>query len=166
MPEQADYDSKLWVAKNQICELQRLYAIATDLLTDSSPQNITTATDIYRRIFTPQAEIHAAGVEPQIGPDAWVELVSGALEVFAVTQHSIGTQIAQVSQLPDGKNATGQGQLTSHLQAWHAKSDGDMWHFIGTYESSVTFSRQAGWQINEMHLFKVSEDYRKITPRP
>ena len=49
---------------------------------------------------------------------------------------------------------------------WHAKANGDMWHFIGTYEASVVHSRDAGWQIDTMHLIKTSEDYRQILPRP
>ncbi len=153
-------------AKAQICELQRLYAIATDLIGEDTQSSVAEGRDIYRRIFTPKAEIMAAGVEPQIGPDAWVDLVSGALDEFSATQHFVGTQLAEVSKLPSSSDATGTGRLTSHLQAWHAKADGDMWHFIGTYNSQVVYAAETGWQISHMELVQVSEDYRRLTPRP
>ncbi|MCH1551803.1 MAG: nuclear transport factor 2 family protein [Pseudomonadales bacterium] len=158
--------SELWIAKHQICDLQKRYAIATDLLTTNTAENITAATATYQQIFTPNAEIHAAGVDTQIGPEAWVALVLSALDSFTVTQHFIGTQLANVYELPTQSSTRGAGQLTSHLQAWHAKANGDMWHFIGTYEASVVHSRDAGWQIDTMHLIKTSEDYRQILPRP
>ena len=63
--------SELWIAKHQICDLQKRYAIATDLLTTNTAENITAATATYQQIFTPNAEIHAAGVDTQIGPEAW-----------------------------------------------------------------------------------------------
>ena len=153
-------------AKAQICELQRLYAVATDLIGEDTPRSIAEGRAIYRRIFTPDAEIKAAGVEPQIGPDAWVDLVSGALDEFNATQHFVGTQLAEVRHLPSPSHSTGAGRLTSHLQAWHAKPDGDMWHFIGTYNSEVVYTADTGWQISQMELVQVSEDYRRLTPRP
>ena len=166
MPNQTESQNLLWIAKNEICELQRLYAIATDLLCTNTADDNSAATEIYHRIFTPQAVIKASGMEPKIGPDAWVELVIGALEEFSATQHMIGTQIAEVGALPSAGQSSGRGKLFSHLQAWHAKRDGDMWHYIGKYDSSVIFTPDVGWQINEMELVQVSEDYRKITPRP
>jgi hypothetical protein len=156
----------LWIAKNEICELQRLYAKATDLLCINTPAANAEATQIYHRIFTPDAVVQATGMDPHIGPDAWVELVIGALDEFAATQHLVGTQLAEVHSLPGDEQSPGKGTLFSHLQAWHAKPDGDMWHYIGIYESNVVCHAGVGWQIAEMNLIQVSEDYRKISPRP
>ncbi len=155
----------MWLAKQEICELQRLYAKATDLLCLNAPDGSDEARQIYHRIFTPDAVIRASGVEPQIGPDAWVELVVSALEEFDVTQHFIGTQLANVSQLPNGSNAAGAGHLMSHLQAWHVRPDGYLWHFIGTYDSQVVHTAGGGWQICDMTLSEVSQDYRRLQPR-
>lgn len=166
MPESNSSNIELWVAKNDICELQRLYAKATDLLCINTPSANAEATQIYHRIFTPQAVISATGMAPHIGPDAWVDLVVGALHEFAATQHLVGTQIAEVHNLPGDDHAAGKGTLFSHLQAWHAKPDGDMWHYIGIYEANVVCHPGMGWKIAEMNLRQVSEDYRKISPRP
>ena len=166
MSEENASAADLWVAKNEICELQRLYAKATDLLCINTPEANAEATALYHRIFTPKAEIKATGMDTHIGPDAWVELVVGALEEFSVTQHMVGTQLAEVESLPGEDQSPGRGTLFSHLQAWHAKADGDMWHYIGTYACKVVCQPSTGWQIEEMNLLQASEDYRKITPRP
>ena len=166
MPDQTSSPSDVWVAKNDICDLQRLYAKATDLLCINTAAANAEATQIYHRIFTPAAVIKASGMDPKTGPDAWVELVIGALEEFSATQHFIGTQIAEVQSMPANAQSNGRGSLFSHLQAWHAKPDGNMWHYIGIYESAVVHTPGLGWQIEEMQLIQVSEDYRKISPRP
>ena len=166
MPDQTAAAVAEWVAKSAICELQRLYAKATDLLCINTAEANAEATQIYHRIFTPEAVITAAGMQPHIGPDAWVELVSTALAEYSVTQHFIGTQLAEVEVLPADAQAAGSGRLFSHLQGWHARPDGDMWHYIGIYEAGVVHTPGVGWQIAEMNLMQVSEDYRPITPRP
>ena len=156
----------VWVAKNEICELQRLYAKATDLLCINTAEANAEASEIYHRIYTPDAVIQATGMEPLTGPDAWVELVISALDEFAVTQHFIGTQLAEVKDMPADAQSHGSGTLFSHMQAWHAKADGDMWHYIGIYDSAVVYTPGTGWQIKAMNLIQVSEDYRKIHARP
>jgi len=166
MNKQNSETSEVWIAKHQICELQRLYAKATDLLCLNTSASVAEATAIYHQIFTPQAEIKATGMDPKYGPDAWVALVLEALDEFSTTQHMIGTQLAEVQEFPVGGEGPGQGTLFSHLQAWHAKADGDMWHYIGIYESAVVYTAESGWQIEVMNLISVSEDYRKIFPRP
>lgn len=166
MSDQSAAPQELWVAKNEICELQRLYAKATDLLCINTPEAVAEATRIYHRIYTPEAAIKATGMEPHIGPDAWVALVISALDEFAVTQHFIGTQLAEVTAMPADAQSHGSGSLFSHMQAWHAKADGDMWHYIGIYESAVQHTPGIGWQIEEMNLIQVSEDYRQISARP
>jgi len=166
MSDQTTSSVDLWIAKQEICELQRLYAKATDLLCINSTAGRAEAEQIYHRIFTPDVVITATGMDPYTGPDAWVELVVGALAEFSVTQHLIGTQLAEVTTLPGDAGALGSGRLFSHLQAWHAKTDGDMWHYIGLYESAVVHTPGVGWQIEQMALIQLSEDYRGITPRP
>jgi len=166
MTDQSAAANEVWVAKHEICELQRLYAKATDLLCLNTPDAAAEATQIYHRIFTPEAVIKATGMDPYIGPDAWVALVISALDEYAVTQHFIGTQLAQVDVLPTDAQGRGAGSLFSHLQAWHARPDGDMWHYIGIYQSAVVHTPGVGWQIAEMNLIQVSEDYRQITARP
>jgi hypothetical protein len=52
--------------------------------------------------------------------------------------------------------------MTSYLQAWHARADGDLWLFIGTYHDKVRTTPGVGWQIYDMQLEQVSGDRRKL----
>lgn len=152
-----------WMAKQEIGELRRQYALATDLIGLDSTDAIAQGRAIYRRIFTADAKIGATG-QPQVtGPDAWVTIAHEALKIYQDTQHLIGTQVVDLQGLPDAAGKGGQAVMSSYLQAWHAKADGEMWLFIGTYYDKLTYTPGVGWQIYDMILEQVSGDTRKIT---
>ena len=46
--------------------------------------------------------------------------------------------------------------MTSYLQAWHDDPGRVLDIFIGTYHDKVRYSPEAGWQIYDMVLEKVS----------
>ena len=152
-----------WLAKQEIAELRRLYALATDLIGLDTEEGVAQGREIYHRIFTPDAQIGASGQEPQVGPDAWVKIANAALKIYQDTQHLIGTQVVDLQAMPDSAGKGGQASMSSYLQAWHAKADGELWLFIGTYHDKLTYTPGKGWQIYEMMLEQVSGDTRKIT---
>ena len=149
------------MAKQEIAQLRNLYARATDLIGKVTDESIATGRAIYHRIFTPDSKIGAAGVDPAIGPDAWVDVVVNALTVYVATQHLIGTQLVDIISLPDPEGQGGEASMTSYVQAWHATQD-EVWTFIGMYTDKVTSSKDAGWQIEEMMLEQISGDRRPL----
>lgn len=152
-----------WMAKQEIAELRRQYALATDLIGMATDEAIAQGRAIYRRIFTADAKIGATG-QPQVtGPDAWVTIAHEALKIYENTQHLIGTQVIDLQGLPNAAGEGGQAVMSSYLQAWHAKADGEMWLFIGTYYDKLSYTKGVGWQIHDMVLNQVSGDRRKIT---
>jgi hypothetical protein len=151
-----------WIAKQQIAELRRSYALATDLIGLNTEDSVAQGRAVYRRIFTPDARIGATGQEPTVGPDAWVKVANDALKIYQDTQHLIGTQVVDLTALPDADGQGGAATMTSYLQAWHAKADGELWLFIGTYYDKLSYTPEAGWQIYDMMLQQVSGDTRQI----
>lgn len=150
-----------WIAKQEIAELRRRYARATDLIGMTTDASIAEGRAIYHRIFTPDARIGAAGVDSATGPDAWVDVVKGALAVYAATQHLIGTQLVDIASLPDAEGQGGAASMTSYVQAWHATED-EVWTFIGNYRDTLTHSKDAGWQIAETMLEQISGERRSL----
>lgn len=154
------------IARQQIMELRHAYGIATDLIGKNTPDEIEAGRAIYRRIFTADASIGAAGVESVKGPDAWVDIVKEALAPYNATQHLIGTQHITGLVLPDRAGAGGAAHMSSYLQAWHSKADGHLWLFMGTYEDDLVWTEANGWQIRAMILKQVAADYRELGKRP
>lgn len=152
-----------WLAKQEIAELRRLYARATDLIGMVTNESIAEGRAVYRRVFTPDAKIGAQGIDHATGPDAWADIVANALNVFVSTQHLIGTQLVEVASLPDANGHGGKASMTSYVQAWHATED-EVWLFIGTYKDQLTYTSAEGWQINEMLLEQISTDRRPLNP--
>ena len=101
----SEYDTAAMLAKQEIEYLQRWYARATDLIGSNVPDQIEEGRDIYHRIFTPDVSIQASaagGVYYEVaGPDEWVKVVATALSVFDATQHLLGTQIVELTSLPN-----------------------------------------------------------------
>ena len=63
-------------AIQEIEYLRRWYAKATDQIGMATSQSIAEGREIYRRVFTADAQLDAGpDREPQVGPDAWVDLV-------------------------------------------------------------------------------------------
>ncbi len=145
-----------WEAKAEIKELKHLYARATDLIGTGEADAVEEGRAIYHRIYTPDAVIGAGGIEAVTGPDAWVDVVREALAEYSVTQHLIGTQVVSLDDSGTG------GQMLSYLQAWHARADGHLFHFLGTYKEVVRRNAEGRWQIAEMYLEPASTDYRQL----
>ena len=140
--------SSLVADKYEIETLQRLYAKATDTIGLASPEKIEEGRKIYHRIYTEDVEITTAntGAEVEltaIGPDAWVDVVYGALKDYTGTQHLIGTQLTEVNG--------DQGSMESYLNAWHKNPDETVYYFLGTYISQVR-RYEEGWKIHHMVL--------------
>ena len=140
--------SSLLADKHEIETLQRLYAKATDTIGLASPEKIEEGRKIYHRIYTEDVEITTAntGAEVElkaVGPDAWVDVVYGALKDYTGTQHLIGTQLTEVNG--------DQGSMESYLNAWHKNPDESVYYFLGTYISQVR-RYEEGWKIHHMVL--------------
>ena len=144
--------------------LRRWYAKATDQIGIATPESIAEGRAIYHRIFTADAQLDAGpDREPQVGPDAWVELVVGALGELGPTQHLIGTQLVEISslELDDGCNVlAGSASMESYLQAWHEQKDEKVWLFLGTYFDEAVFIPGTGWRIQKMKLQQVAGETR------
>lgn len=149
-------------AKQQIAELRCLYARATDLIGTIEPRNVEEGRRIYHQIFRPDAVIGATGRDSVTGPDAWVDVVIDALKVYEKTQHLIGTQLVTIDALPGHDEGPGKASMSSYLQAWHAKADGELWLFLGTYSDELSYSADKGWQIANMMLNQVSGETRQL----
>jgi hypothetical protein len=153
-------------ARQEIMELRHAYGMATDLIGSNKEDNVAAGLAIYRRIFTADARIGAAGIDPVSGPDAWAEVVRKALAPYAATQHLIGTQQVTDLQMPEPDGRGGSARMTSYLQAWHSTAAGDLWLYMGTYEDELVHDEGGGWQIARMMLHQTAADYRTLGRPP
>ena len=151
-------------AIQEIEYLRRWYAKATDQIGTATPESIAEGRAIYHRIFTADAQLDAGpDREPQVGPDAWVELVVSALGELGPTQHLIGTQLVEIKslELDAGCNVlAGIASMESYLQAWHEQRDEKVWLFLGTYFDEAVFIPGTGWRIQKMKLQQVAGETR------
>ena len=151
-------------AIQEIEYLRRWYAKATDQIGIATLESIAEGRKIYRRVFTPEAQLDAGpGREPQVGPEAWVDLVVGALGELGPTQHLIGTQLVEFKSLDlDGacNVISGRAHMESYVQAWHERRDEKVWLFLGTYFDEVVFIPGVGWRIEKMKLQQVAGETR------
>ena len=140
--------SSLVADKHEIETLQRHYAKATDAIGLGSSEKIEEGRAIYHRIYTDDVDISTANTGAKVelkavGPDAWVDVVYGALKDYTGTQHLIGTQLTEVNG--------DEGCLESYLNAWHKNPDESVYYFLGTYISKVR-RYEEGWKIYQMVL--------------
>jgi hypothetical protein len=151
-------------AIQEIEYLRRWYARATDQIGIATPESIEQGREIYHRIFTADAKLDAGpDREPQVGPDAWVDLVLGALGELGPTQHLIGTQLVEIKsmELDDECHVVaGSATMESYLQAWHEQKDEKVWLFLGTYFDDVVYLPGTGWRIEKMLLQQVAGETR------
>lgn len=153
MPADEDpTDTRLWRAKQEIAELQRLYGQATDLITRDTPGNAARCDAAYQRIFTPDATIGVGGQPAVTGPSAWLEIVKATQSKLVASQHLIGTQVVRVEQLPDARGGGGKASMTSYLMATQIGADGRWTTIVGTYTAQVVHTADLGWQIAGMRL--------------
>jgi len=151
-------------AKIEIEYLRRLYAKATDLIGEATPASIEEGRRIYHEVFTADAKMDAGpDREPQVGPDAWLDLVLGALGELGPTQHLIGTQLVDITSFEvndECEVVSGAAKMESYLQAWHEQKDEKVWIFIGTYYDDIIFVPGSGWRVENMVLKQVAGETR------
>ena len=155
-------------ARQEIEYLRRRYAKATDLIGECSAESVAEGRRIYHQIFTPDAQIRTSvggevGLEAN-GPDGWVEVAQNALKEYVSTQHLVGSQIVELKRLEvgtDGKVTAGEAEMSSYLQAWHARED-SVWIFIGMYLDKVRYHPGKGWRIHDMELVQLSGEDRPL----
>lgn len=144
--------------------LRRMYAKATDKIGVASEVSIEEGREIYRQIFASDATLDAGpGREPQVGPDAWVDLVLGVLGPLGPTQHLIGTQLVEIKNLElndDCEIVSGSASMESYVQAWHEQKDERVWLFLGTYFDEAEYKPGIGWQIVDMKMEQVAGETR------
>jgi hypothetical protein len=158
------------LARLDIEYLRRKYAKATDLFGVDTPEAIAEGRALYHEIFTPDARIRTS-TDGEVrleakGPDGWAKVANEALANYVSTQHLVGSQVVDVTTLEvdaDGEVVSGEADMTSYLQAWHARED-SVWVFMGTYVDKVRFVPGVGWQIYDMDLLFVSGDDRDLGP--
>ena len=156
------------LARLDVEYLRRKYAKATDLLGVNTPEAIAQGNAIYHEIFAPDARIRTS-TDGEVrleakGPDGWAEVANRALANYVSTQHLVGSQVVDVTDLimdDAGEVVSGEGTMTSYLQAWHARED-SVWIFMGTYADKVRFVPDVGWQIYDMDLMFTSGDDRDL----
>lgn len=159
-----DQELRAAAARQEIMALRHGYAIATDLIGKNREPDVAEGLAIYHRIFAADARIGADGIAPVKGPDAWADVVKGALAPYSATQHLIGTQYITGLELPTPSGG-GRASMKSYLQAWHSKADGDLWLYMGLYEDELVHDGSA-WRIGGMMLRQISADYRKLGKQP
>jgi hypothetical protein len=158
------------VAVQEIEYLRRLYARATDRIGENTSVSIADGRATYHRIFTADVIFRLKGegipASDTVGPDAWVDVVIDALGVdYKDTQHLIGTQLVDIESIEidqTGRVTAGEATMSSYLQAWHASPDDDVWLFLGTYRDKVRYTPNAGWQIYDTTLERVSGEERPM----
>ena len=160
----------LLLARQEIEQLRRWYAVATDALgkTDDADAR-SRGLAIYHRIFAPDAEMSVHGSPTAlagIGPDAWAEVAANALAGYAATQHLIGSQVVTFESVSFGGEPRrvlgGRAEMSSYLQAWHAWPDQRLRLVMGTYEDAVRYEPSIGWQIEKMVLVYVGGEIRDL----
>ncbi len=160
------------IARQQIEYLRRRYARATDLIGEGTTDSLAQGRRIYHEIFTADARI-CTSLDGEIklearGPDGWVDVAHEALKEYVATQHLVGSQLVELSQLEtdaNGNVTAGAATMTSYLQAWHARTD-SVWIFIGSYVDQVRHFNGKGWQIHDMELIQLSGEDRPLGAMP
>ena len=158
----------LSLARQEVEYLRRLYGKATDALGKVGDQQATDfGAATFRRIFTPDVLVRVTGGPKALegsGPDSWAGVVTNALKDYESTQHLIGTQIVEFTdvQFKDGEVLSGLAEMSSYLQAWHAWPDRSARIVLGTYYDKVRFNPGKGWQIYDMTLEYTSVEHRQM----
>ena len=154
-------------ARQDIEYLRRNYAKATDLLGITEEASFNKGLEIYRSIFTVDADFSVSGDgAPDMsatGPDAWADIVEKNLGPMGPTQHLIGTQRVidlNVDISSDCKIQSGSAKMESYVQAWHDLPNSKIWHYLGSYLDNVIYVSGIGWQIEKMNLIQTTTETR------
>ena len=152
-------------ATQEIEYLRRWYAKATDKIGLADEASVEAGRSIYHRVFAPAATLDAGpDREPQVGPDAWVDLVLSVLGPMGPTQHLIGTQVVDIKSLVFNdacEVVSGSARMESYVQAWHELTDEKkVWIYLGTYFDEVEFEPGQGWRIVDMKMEQMAGETR------
>ena len=154
-------------ARQDIEYLRRNYAKATDLLGITEEASFNEGLEIYRSIFTVDADFSVSGDGAldmsATGPDAWADIVEKILGPMGPTQHLIGTQRVidlNVDISSDCKIQSGSAKMESYVQAWHDLPNSKIWHYLGSYFDNVIYVSGKGWQIEKMNLMRITTETR------
>lgn len=142
----------LWQAKQEIAELQRAYARATDLVPGATAEGLARCAAEYRRIFAPDASIGVAGQMSVTGPEAWLGFVNASLGALIRSQHLIGTQLVEIERLPEAGRGAGAATMTSALLASQYGEGMQKTTIVGTYHARAVHAPEHGWRLAEMTL--------------
>ena len=113
-----------------LTKLKSDYANATDVLVSG---DVDRGTEIYRQIFTPDAEFlvafdEASPIMSASGLDAWCETVQAGVAETLASQHHVGTVSIDTGEGPDTAHLTATFQTTMV-----AKADQGLTTVLGTY---------------------------------
>ncbi len=151
-------------ATQEIEYLRRWYAKATDKIGLADEASVESGRSIYHRVFAPDATLDAGpDREPQVGPDAWVDLVLSVLGPMGPTQHLIGTQVVDIKSLVfnDACEVVSALPAWRVTQAWHELTDENkVWIYLGTYFDEVEFESGQGWRIVDMKMEQMAGETR------
>lgn len=147
-----------WLAQQEIQELMRLYAQATDLIAADSSANEAQVESTYRRIFTEDAAIGVRAQMSVSGPSAWLEFVKASSSTLRGTQHLIGSQVVEIKSLPNAEGHGGEAAMTSYLAATRVGVGGEISRVVGTYFATATYTPGTGWQLSELTLELLAMD--------
>ena len=165
-------------ARQDVEYLRRWYGIGTDLLgLRNDPESLKRGRSIYAKVFTPDSQIYLgphpipAGAPPtRVGPDAWADFVENVYKTVVSTQHLLGTQIAEIDEMPDGipgkgRSKKGHGTCISYLHAWNISlvgGENKLTITISIYRDSAKVVPGVGWQIYHSNLTRVSGESRVV----
>jgi 3-phenylpropionate/cinnamic acid dioxygenase small subunit len=97
-------------------------------------------------VFTADAVVSFPEMEPLVGVEAIVGLISGMVASLDATQHLVATATARV----DGDTATARSYVRAHHYR-AGSAEGEEFVAVGTYEDALVRT-EAGWRIAERTL--------------
>lgn len=150
-----------WLARQEIAELQRRYAQATDMMAGGDAANAKKVAALYRQIFTEDAPMSVKNQFTLEGPMQWLELVQDRLGSLESAQHLIGSQLVEIQSLPNQKGDGGAATMRSYLQATHIEKDGTLERVLGIYHAEAVYLGSAGWRLSKMILEPLSVETAK-----
>ena len=150
-----------WLARQEIAVLQRRYAQATDMMAGGQPADLEKVAALYRQIFTEDAQMSVLNQFTLDGPMKWLELVEDRLGSLESAQHLIGSQLVEITSLPNPKGGGGSATMRSYLQATHIEKDGTLERVLGIYHAEAIYLDGTGWRLSKMILEPLSAETAK-----
>jgi hypothetical protein len=135
--------------ESQVRQLAVNYTLGTDAI---GRGDVATGLALYRRTFTPDAEIEVAGAPTtrRVGPGAWSGFVNdtfrGRNEIR--TQHLVGS----INIVPSGEDTA---EMSSYMHAAHLRTNGDNHMVLLTYVDHCVRTPD-GWRIAKRTLYPMA----------